>query len=272
MGWRPSSVRRAAALAATAGWVTACAADPGDPPKAAAGSGAGDDGGATLDSGGADASVSFETGGDDTGGPPASDASPLPDATADALPVADSSASGTDAAALGDNSASDSAGTETSLDGSSCAQCPLVVQYMTTTTAAMTQEIRPHVDIFNNGATAQDLGSLTLRYWFTADGSTSQAFDCDYATIGCGLMQAAFVGLSTPTPSADSYLEVSFTGGSVAAGSHTGEIQLRFHDSAYAATFTQTNDYSFDPAHVAYAPWDRITLYRGGTLIWGTEP
>jgi cellulose 1,4-beta-cellobiosidase len=36
--------------------------------------------------------------------------------------------------------------------------------------------------------------------------------------------------------------------------------------------FDQTNDYSFDPTKTSYANWTHMTLYQGGTLVWGTEP
>jgi hypothetical protein len=145
---------------------------------------------------------------------------------------------------------------------------------MTPTTAATTQEIRPHLDVINNGSSPQDLSALTVRYWYTADGSSSQAYACDYAALpsGCSQVSATFVQMPQPKTTADHYMEVAFTSGSIAPGLHTGEIQLRFHDTSYAVTFSQTNDYSFDGTKTAYAPWDRVTLYRAGTLVWGIEP
>jgi cellulose 1,4-beta-cellobiosidase len=157
-------------------------------------------------------------------------------------------------------------------DVATCTTCPLVVRYMTPTTTVTSQEIRPHVEIVNNGSSTQDMTVLTLRYYFTADGSTSLAYDCDYALLGCGLLTATFQAMATPTATADHYMEISFTGGSIAAGSSTGDIQTRFHDTNFAVTFTQTNDYSFNAADTAYTQSNQITLYQNDALVWGVEP
>jgi hypothetical protein len=235
-----------------------CAADPGDGPK-----------------------------GGDAGRSPSDDGSSVPeDAT-----TQDSGAETLDSAIVGADSsiATDSASapeTETGSadavleaappdappDVATCTGCPLVVQYMTPTTTVTSQEIRPHVEIVNNGASSQDMTVLKLRYYFTAEGSTSLAYDCDYAVPGCGTLTATFQAMAAPTATADHYMEVSFTGGSIAAGSNTGEIQTRFHDTNFAVTFTQTNDYSFNAADTAYTQSNQITLYQNDTLVWGVEP
>jgi hypothetical protein len=125
----------------------------------------------------------------------------------------------------------------------------------------------------NNGTSSVALSSLTLRYYFTADGCTSEAFSCDYALLGCGLLTSSFA--ATTGTNADHYLEVGFTAaaGSLAAGGNTGEIQARFHDSNnFQTTFTQTNDYSYDATKTAFAAWSKVTLFENGTLVWGQEP
>ncbi len=153
----------------------------------------------------------------------------------------------------------------------SCSTCPIELKYLCGTTTAMSQGIRPHYDIYNNGTSAQSLTELTVRYYFTADTSQSQTYNCDYALIGCTLIQGKFVTMATPTTTADHYLEISFTGGSIAPGGNTGEIQNRFQGTNFVS-MTQTNDYSFDATKTAYADWMNVTVYRNGTLIWGMEP
>lgn len=248
-----------AGLAGAGASTGACAADPGDAPKS-------EDGGLPTSSDGSFAPS--DAGGEprdaNGGGGDAPDAS-VP-AVADSATLEPTPESGAPDVAVSDGPAPDAPSIPPS-----CTLCPLVVQYLTPTTGP-TKEIQPHVEIANNGASDQDLTAITVRYWFTADGSQSQTFACDYALMGCGLVQAKFVTMTAPAAAADHYLELSFAGGSVASGASTGEIQARFHDTNDAVTFTQANDFSFNAADTAYARWNRITLYRAGTLVWGVEP
>src|SRR5580692_9713630 len=69
-----------------------------------------------------------------------------------------------------------------SADAAPCGPCLLKVDYFTSTTTAQGTQIQPNIEILNTGPTALDLTTVTVRYWFTADGSSSQAFTCDYAT------------------------------------------------------------------------------------------
>jgi hypothetical protein len=132
--------------------------------------------------------------------------------------------------------------------------------------------MKPHFKILNNGTTPVDLSTLAVRYYFTADGSTSLSANCDYAQIGCGSITQMFH--ATTGMNADTYAEVTFASGAgtIAVGSDSGEIQSRFHDSSYAVNFTQTNDYSFDATKTAYGTWDHMTIYQGTSVLWGTPP
>jgi cellulose 1,4-beta-cellobiosidase len=72
----------------------------------------------------------------------------------------------------------------------------------------------------------------------------------------------------------DSYMEVGFapSSGNIIARVGTLTLQTRFYGPDFNMMFTQTNDYSFDPTKTAFTDWSRVTLYRNGRLIWGTEP
>jgi len=178
-----------------------------------------------------------------------------------------------------DTSAPEEEGSEASVVDSptvkACTNCPLIAQYMAGSISDPTSDISPHFQILNNGVVGEDISVVTLRYWYTEDGSMSQAFACDYTALagGCASISATFVAMTTPTPTADHYMELSFASGTIPGeGGSTGPIQTRFHDSAYAAMMMQSNDYSFDAADSTYTQSMQVTLYRSGMLVWGVEP
>ncbi|HEU4326733.1 MAG TPA: cellulase family glycosylhydrolase [Roseiflexaceae bacterium] len=151
------------------------------------------------------------------------------------------------------------------------AQTALKVQYRAADTGAGDNQIRPHFNIVNTGGSSVPLADLKIRYWYTVDGDKAQSFSCDYAVAGCTSVRGSFVKLASAVPGADYYLEVSFTGGTLAANGQTGEIQTRLNKSDWT-NYSETGDYSYDPTKTAFADWSRVTLYRSGTLVWGAEP
>jgi len=148
----------------------------------------------------------------------------------------------------------------------------LKVQYRAANTNMTDNQIRPHVTIVNIGASAVPLSELTLRYWYTIDGDKAQSFACDYAVVGCANVKGSFVKLGVPRTGADNYLELSFSGtGTIPAGGQTGEIQTRLNKADWT-NYSESDDYSFDPTKTAFADWTKVTLYRNGVLVWGSEP
>jgi hypothetical protein len=149
----------------------------------------------------------------------------------------------------------------------------LSVEYVCGNTNASTQQIQPYFKIANTGSSAVALSTLKVRYFFTADGSTTQVWACDFASVSCGNVAGTFYPWTGGGPGADHYLEVTFSSvaGSVSPGSDSGVIQVHFHDTN-STNFTQTNDYSFDPSKTSFTNWTHMTLYQNGTLVWGTEP
>ncbi|RPI94102.1 MAG: cellobiohydrolase [Chloroflexi bacterium] len=151
----------------------------------------------------------------------------------------------------------------------------LKVQYRAADTNAGDNQIKPHFNIVNQGGSAVPLSELKIRYWYTREGTAGQSFWCDWSAItgSCSNVTSTFVQVSPARPGADFYLEVGFAAaaGSVAAGGQSGEIQARFAKTDWS-NYTETGDYSFDPTKTAFADSMTVTLYRNGTLVWGTEP
>jgi hypothetical protein len=161
-------------------------------------------------------------------------------------------------------------------DGGSCVMnCPFAAEYKTITTPAPpVSQVSVDVQIFNNTAAQQDLGKITYRYWFLAQGDPPLVFGCDFATINCSNVIATFVTMAKPTAMADTYLEVSFATGAgmLMSGATTGPIEGRIHDPRYGVLNTPANDYSYSALDTMYTQSITITVYQDKVLVWGVEP
>ena len=147
----------------------------------------------------------------------------------------------------------------------------VTAQYRTSASAATTDQVEPWLKLVNTGGTTVPLTELKVRYYFKSETpDVGYRFACSWAVRGCGNVTGTF-GTLTGGP-ADRYLEVGFTAGagSLAPGADTGDLQLRFYRSNWGQ-ITQSDDYSFRAAGT-YSAWSRVTVHRGGTLLWGTTP
>nr|WP_244864963.1 cellulase family glycosylhydrolase [Xylanibacillus composti] len=145
----------------------------------------------------------------------------------------------------------------------------LVVQYRVGDTSATDNQMKPQLNIKNNGNSSVNLSNLKIRYYFTNDsGKTINSF-CDWAEVGCSNISVNFVQISGN----QYYAEIGFTSGagSLSAGAQSGQMQLRFHYTDWS-NFNESNDYSYGGNQSSWADWDRVTLYQNGSLVWGTTP
>ncbi|WP_420808479.1 cellulose binding domain-containing protein [Clostridium manihotivorum] len=146
------------------------------------------------------------------------------------------------------------------------------LQFFNGNTSTSTNSIVPKFKVTNTGTTSINLADLKFRYYFTADGATSNNFWCDWASVGSSNVTGSFVKLATPVTNADTYLEVGFStaAGTLAPGA-TVEIAGRFAKADWS-NYSQSNDYSFNGSASSYADNSKVTAYIGGTLASGVEP
>ena len=147
----------------------------------------------------------------------------------------------------------------------------LVAQYFAGSASASTNSLAPRLRVVNTGNVAVDLGTVTIRYWFTSDGTQQNNWACDYTPDGCANVRGRFVAVSPARTGADTYLEIGFASRSLNPGGATGDLQDRVFKSDWS-NYNQANDYSFNAAATAYANSTTVTVYINGTRVWGTEP
>jgi cellulose 1,4-beta-cellobiosidase len=132
-------------------------------------------------------------------------------------------------------------------------------------------DVKPIFNLKNTSGAELPLTEITIRYFYTKEpSSTDQSFDCFFVQMGCGNVTGSFAAVAPARPGADYYFEVGFSGGSLAAGAETGDLKLRFHTNPFT-NFDETDDYSHCGA-ASNLDWDKVTVYRSGSLIWGAEP
>ncbi|WP_405475375.1 glycoside hydrolase family 6 protein [Streptomyces sp. NBC_00009] len=158
------------------------------------------------------------------------------------------------------------AGTTTSGGGTGTGN--LKVQYKTSDTSLTDNAIGMNLQLVNTGSSAQSLKDVEIRYWFD-DSASSYTTWCDWAQIGCSNLTHS-VSTNGTTTGASRYLKVNVTGGTLAAGASTGDIQLRLHRADWS-NFNEADDYSHGTAS-SYTDAPKIGVYSGGQLVWGTAP
>lgn len=166
--------------------------------------------------------------------------------------------------------------TETTSINVSLTTCNVSLKYRTfdnNSESANDNQIRPHFIVENNGTESINLHEITIRYWYTKEGTQSQTAWIDYAQIGSNKITTSFVEMASPATGTDHYFEVGFisNAGSVAAGGNSGEVQTRFAKTNWS-NYDETDDHSYNMNHNTFQTWDKVTVYCNGVLAWGTEP
>ncbi len=125
-----------------------------------------------------------------------------------------------------------------------------------------TRSISASVVIDNTTGSPVQLSDLKVRYYYTKEWDVAQQFTCIYASVGISNVIGTF---------GDGYVEISFAAGasSIPANGSSGEIRFGINNADWTL-YHQVDDYSFNAEMTTPADWDRITVYRAGTLVWGS--
>ena len=89
----------------------------------------------------------------------------------------------------------------------------MTAEYEASSTAASTLTISNQIELVNNGSSAIPLANLTVRYWFTEDGTGPLDYVCEYAPVGCANITGTYTAVSPAVTGADHYLQLSFGSG-----------------------------------------------------------
>ncbi|MBC6996609.1 DUF5722 domain-containing protein [Neolewinella lacunae] len=153
----------------------------------------------------------------------------------------------------------------------SAVQAPALRVVHRTTDNANNNSIKPELNLVNDGNVGVDLADVTLRYWFTPEGSAALQYALDYSLLNASLIGGQFVAAGD-RPGGSHYFEVGFDPalGQLAARSETGPMKFRFFKQDWP-NFSEADDHSY----LATGAWlDNawITAYLGDELVWGEEP
>jgi hypothetical protein len=184
-------------------------------------------------------------------------------------------------------------------EGGSMARCdaeaPLRLYYRNLSTDATSTDINYIIKIENATGMSLAMNTLEARYYFTNELALTSPIDVFYTDTCCSNKRTDFndeiVKSVQPLPAkpiANAYLQIAFqaTAGVLAFGDAV-QVEIGFHDVAYARSMTQSNDYSFAASAAGtQAEWNdcpgprcaskftscALTLHRDGVLVWGTPP
>ncbi|WP_261719223.1 cellulose binding domain-containing protein [Streptomyces sp. FZ201] len=148
----------------------------------------------------------------------------------------------------------------------------LTVRYRTQTKAEA-DAVRPWLEVFNTSEKPVPLSEVSLRYYFTADGDASYAFNCVEAAVGCSNLTGSVVAMDTPSEEADHYLQLGFTekAGVLKPGANSRGLEIQLYRTDHKPV-RQDGDWSFDDTKRTYQNSDRVPAYKRGALVWGKEP
>ncbi len=138
--------------------------------------------------------------------------------------------------------------------------------------SASSNAISCYLQLNNEGNVPVSYKDLSVRYWFTNDGTSAPKYWIDYAKLGAAKLSGSFINLNPVATNADRFweLKIDSTAGVFYPSSNTGSVQFRITKTDWSS-FTQTNDFSYLLTN-ALIENSHITIYYKGNLVYGVEP
>lgn len=127
----------------------------------------------------------------------------------------------------------------------------------------------PLISLFNISSEEISTGELSIRYWYTKDGTTTdQIAELLSSSVSA---TASTVRLAERLYDSDFVLVVDIATNQTLSGNSSIEFQPCVHGTAQWITgYKLDNDWSYQVGN--YEVNERITVYQSGHLIWGDEP
>ncbi|MBN2442550.1 MAG: glycoside hydrolase family 9 protein [Spirochaetales bacterium] len=141
----------------------------------------------------------------------------------------------------------------------------LEILYRPAEAGATSNQIKPFMKVKNPGPLPINLSEITIRYYYTKEGTGTEEFYVDWAQMG----QQHITGIIN-----EGYVEIGFLSSApvLKIGTDTGEMQIRVVKPDWSE-YNQSNDYSFNASSSnEFIVNTKITAYHNGVLIFGTEP
>ena len=134
------------------------------------------------------------------------------------------------------------------------------------------KQISPYFQILNEDEEYIAYQELEVRYWLTPENYSGLNLWVDYAQIGADEVTMEYVPLDQSHVNAFGYVSYQFLGlqDTLMSNTNSGEIRSNIANADWR-DLEKENDFSYKPAG-EYSPNSNITIYRNGTLIYGSEP
>jgi hypothetical protein len=141
--------------------------------------------------------------------------------------------------------------------------------------------LQAKIQMINVGTASLSLKGVEIRYYFTDENSASGAPVIEVYDKSITTYDISIVAMTTATATADKYVKIAYTAGSIDPDLNRvcersnppdcADITFAIHSANYQGNYDPSNDYSFVPSP-ALVNNSQITVHQGGSVIWGTPP